>query len=669
MKKIKHIALTVMASLLLSGLMIGCGNPNGPENPNNNNSSQNNNNNNDDNNNNNGDNTPSALQQSIDAVQAGGSITLDNTLEGSSIVINKKLTVNGNGKENVNVTIKSDVANEVKLTNFVNATVTITGDNSARKARLARAAEPEEISAKPKEIGEENPKLYFEECTFEKIIAEDDVTFYMEADLKKSTIKELELKDGIENFTIIEENSDDYEIAKKSLIEKLTIEKGVEEINLIGGYFNDIDFKGEFNEEDKVDFYYDEKGDQLKDDFKNKLVEAAAKVTPRDICNVKNGSGKYKFTIPAEKISKVNGALSIILLTDEQKTAFFSSSFEPGVDFGWTWATIDKPYFEIGYTGFYKFNTEDSNVHAICGDSKQWGYCEGEIDYTEYYEFYKNYTKEALCTQKVGNDLVLYLDLSNVLKSDLKTCAYKADGQTDEYYLNPNKITEIDLKGYKPYLVMDEDMFAMLQTGDENGWYITPEIEQEAKTFFNFLNTSKLILPISKTNGNYQKLENVYVIGMEESTSYPDVKNVVYNFIPCAQMIELYDIDESGNKTNAVRLTKEEFYFTEFYASNSTFDYYLDDACTHIFWNYEEQFTDTLTEIFRKPEQKITVVNLWYQGCSPETVKRFEAWEKVRDNKKLFTSEIPVETAMVNSIDDLIPGETYYLLDYYPPVE
>lgn len=498
--------------------------------------------------------TGTTLQDQIDTAAAGSSVTLDPARPGDSITISKALTVNGSGIENLSITV---AANNVTLTNFTNASISYTNGASgnpahsvisSRSVSVARHADGGE-TVSPKELGDDNPKFYLENCTVDRLTAYEDVTIFLGRDNEKVEIEELELKDGIEDFVLIGKDEEDDADDAKSRIEKISVEAGIEEVNLVGGRLEDIEFKGVFDE--KVDFYYEEKTNQATNEFKQKLEAAAAQAEAMDVCAVRNGSGVYMITVPKEKIAAAQrllpadagwgGSIFIMLMTDAQRDAYLATIPEnPSTDYpgnlyvepvdgndvhvGWPWATKNQPYFEVRYTGSYLFDLDDDAPHAVSGDRNHFYY---EIDgepHEEFFNYYQSYSADAICSQCSGDDFTIYLDMSNLRKSDLNTCAFKAeDGTTDEYYCTPNKLTEIDLTGYKPYIAFDfmyyHDMLNPMG-GDLN----VPQERADAEVYFGqefgrALNEIQISVPISKLNqggGAY-----VFMFEMDEADSYP----------------------------------------------------------------------------------------------------------------------------------------------------
>lgn len=502
--------------------------------------------------------TGKSLQSQIDAALAGSTVTLNASYTGTSISISKALTVNGSGIQNLSITVNAEVADNVTLTNFPNASLTITGGAQPHSAVVARSAFAarsasggDDEGAGPKELGDDNPRIILENSSFDSITAEDDVTLILGNDEQRVVVDELTVTGRADEFVLIENDGDDTADGDKSRISTLTVEAGVSEVDLIGGRFDDLEFTGDFS--DKVDFYYDKYGEQAAADFKARLAEAAAQANELDVCAVRNGSGVYKVTVPKASIEaaqgeweydgRKRGSIFIMLLTDEQKAAFLASipdgtnpeypsiiTVIPKDDLGWYWASIDQPYFDVGYTGTYLFNTDDEGLYAVSGDADSL-YVAAD-DYYECFDNYRCYSPDAICSDCSGEDFTIWLDVSKLRKSDLNTCAYKADGYTDEYYCTPNKLTEIDLAGYTPYIAIDIVAYTELAVPDGNSDDVEQALE-DAKTFFGeAINTTQIMTPVSKgNNGAGIGIKCVYMFPMNAATAYPS--EAVWEQIPC----------------------------------------------------------------------------------------------------------------------------------------
>ncbi|MCQ2593490.1 MAG: hypothetical protein MJ188_11990 [Treponema sp.] len=633
MKNNKRFAVTALFSVLICGFILSCDTPAG-SNP--------------------IQEDGTTFQSQLANAQAGSTITLNSANTGTSIVISKALTVDGNGIKNLEVIVNPEVAANVTLKNFVDATISIIGSGVRSASKARKAGDDPKADSKPREIGDENPKLYFEKCSFEKISAEKDISIYMEEDALKSTVKEIELKNGVENFVLIEDEDEALAKEKKSLIEKIIIEKGIKEVDLLGAYYKDIEFKGEFSAEDKFDFYYDEKGNQVEADFRAYLLEQEAKVAARDICTVKNGEGVYKFTIPTGEIDNLkNGAVSIILLKDNQKTAFLNSDMSNGPN--WKWASIDEPYFDITSSGYFKFETSDNSLHSICGDATSNYF--GASDSTDYYEFFNNYSKEGICSQKTASGLDIYIDLSKLAKTDLATSAFKENGMDDVYYCQPNKLTLIDLKDYKPYIVIDSNKYC------ESGNMI-----DTLKTSFTFENSDVITFPASKSNGS-GGIHNGFFTAMTAAQSYPDVSNVSLNMWKTGVMLELYEVYDNGGSALTHRLTLEKFKAEVQWGQAMTeYDYFLDEECTQLFW--PDLNSDSLERLYIKPIGKVTIYNMstesydtsrmdiWYYAKGMTFLEPIGVYIQNKPTLADLTAHPEIE---ITDINDLIPGQTYYI--------
>lgn len=677
MKKIKTMAITVTIAMLLSTFTFGCKEPEDPTNPENNTeetaesgeetkedekkSEEEDKKDEDsdepedeDEDSDDDEEDSSALQALLEAAQSGGTVTLDASVKGTKITIAKKLTVDGNGIANLTVEVNPEYADKVTLKNFVNAKITIKEASDARKARMARSvtnarsAAPDPAPSKPREIGDQNPKLYFENCSFEKISAEEDISLYLKEDSLKCSIKEIELKKGLDSFVVIEEDSENLAKEKKSAIDKISIEKGVDEVELLGGYYKDIEFKGEFTADDKVDFYYDEKGNQVEDTFKSRLAEQSTKVDAKDICNVKNGNGIYKFRIPAAEAEHFNnGTIGIILLKDNQKQAFLNSSNS----MAFPWATVAEPYFEITSTGYYLFENFDSNVHGVYGVST-WNFNEFDSGIT--FDKYKNYSVNGICSQNTTDGLSIYIDLSKVLKSDIATCAFEEDGQDDAYYCKPSKLTEIDLKDYKPYIVVSTKDYKR-----ESGKTV-----KDLKQLFNFENTNELTMPFSKTNNN-GGFKSGYFVSMTKIESYPDVSGVSIINMHVPTEIEFYD----ANDIEAASYSKTHEEFTQSYEwtiQDDDYDYFFDAECTRLF--VPDLYDGTISKLYYKNK---VMINIVAPNESPVAYKRNQqVWDMIGNpdtDFNLYTDENPSQEDLntdpsieITNINDLVGGQTYY---------
>ncbi len=497
--------------------------------------------------------TGTTLQSQIDNATAGSTVTLDASYSGTSIVINKALTVNGNNISGLNVTVYSNVANNVTLRNFVNATVSVTTGGSrsalARQYDNAQGSDDEHFD----KIGEDSPKLKFEGCSIEKIEAETDLALYVDNGTAKSEIDEIKLKDGAEDFAFIEmDKADKPETAgneatpttDKTKVGKLSIESDeIETINLIGGTFDDVDLADDFSG-DPIEFNYDKEfADQLnftgKDTFlgDNKIAEKDIGVAEKTTTQTDNGI--YNLVISQANFNQYcvpgqdgNGRFAIVFMTDAQKNAITASTASdlnpwPGV------ATFSNPIYAAIPAGFFAIDTQATGTfRTIYGTEYAYvdyaaAYARGDDRYrlqdVVVLEKYRNYNKEAFIAEVSGGNVTIYVNMTAIKKSDVLLCAFWEPDPDDTNAATKGgeagtKMTEINLDGYKPYLVINT-----MNKGEEiYNAFNSSALHQGSAT-----NAMTNMIPY----GNAIKLTADYTvlyIPMEEANSYPPVSNVTY---------------------------------------------------------------------------------------------------------------------------------------------
>ena len=426
--------------------------------------------------------TVSVSQAAIDNALAGSVVNFDGSSEGGSITINKPLTVNGNGARNVAINVASNVTDNVVLRNFVNATVTVVNAGSSPSAnRIGRSAIARDGDAEDadhfEKMGEDALQLKLEGCTIEKLDVGADVALFLEyGEGKKCEIEELNLKNGVEEFTFIEmDKADKPETTgneatptdQKSNVGELNIEgNGIEKINLIGGTFDDVNLADGFTG-DAIDFKYDK---EFSDQFGEFSEKAAffenAKIEEKDVAVVEvaaadthASSDVYKFEIPLDIYPVFDNRFTIVFMTDDQKTTAerVCSINNPQV------ASIQNPIYAAIPTGAFRidFETDDkSKPLTIFGG--EGGYINYGAAYSRgltYYERqdivvlenYRNYNKNAFIVEfdTDRNCLIIYVNMAEVRKEDIVICA-SMEGET--YGEAGTKMTEINLAGYKPYI-------------------------------------------------------------------------------------------------------------------------------------------------------------------------------------------------------------------------
>ncbi|MBO4704230.1 MAG: hypothetical protein J5647_00645 [Spirochaetaceae bacterium] len=501
--------------------------------------------------------TGTTLQSQIDNATAGSTVTLNASYSGTSIVINKALTVNGNNISGLNVTVYSNVAANVTLRNFTNATVSITTGNSSRSALARQYTEAQgDDDEHFEKIGEDSPKLKLEGCSIEKLEAETDVALYVDNGTAKSEIDEIKLKDGAEDFTFVEYDKADKPettgneatpTTSKTKVGKLSIESDeIETINLIGGTFDDVDIADDFSG-DPIDFKYDKEfEDQFGDDFDkdaffgnggngDKIVEKDIGVVEKTTTQTDNGV--YCFTMTKSNFNNFcvpsqdgNGRFAIVFMTDAQKnaiTASTASSLNPWPNV----ATFANPIYAAIPAGFFAVDDLNTNgFKTIYGTEYAYvdyaaAYARGDDRYrlqdVVVLEKYRNYNKEAFIAEVGSSTVTIYVNMPAIKKSDVLLCAYwepeaEDSDETTKGGEAGTKMTEISLDGYKPYLVINTT-----DKGDEiNNTFNSTALHQGSNIMTNMIPYGNAI----KLTADY----NVLYIPMDESDTYPPVTNVIY---------------------------------------------------------------------------------------------------------------------------------------------
>ncbi len=469
MKKNKVLAFGLCSFLLLSSAFVGCSNDSSSDSTNDSSSSSTPANQSANGGNNGGKGTETVntgLQAVITAAKAGSSVSLTagTVAAGSSITIDKALTVDGNGIEGLTVKISSAVKDNVFLKNFKKATIKVyTPAAVSSSVRSARAADGEPGNAEAgkeelKKLGNDVMPLYLEGCTIEKLEAEEDFTLYLGSGKEKTVIDELYLKEGVEDFTFVEFDEKDTTTAEKSKVEKFNIEDdGIKEINLIGGTFGDVDFADNFAGE--IDFKYDrEFEDQFaKDDFMDETFIKERDVAIADNVAASGKSGVYKFEINKADFKYLNGNVSIVFLKDEQIAMLNPSGNEPAAANMYKVFTQEMPIYCMSFAGDFGIEVDKSGLNTVFGSESYiykpvWknGICNFK---TIAYDNYPVYSKEAVIADVGENTVTYYVNMNAVKKTDLivgaNTISSIPIGGPGE------KISDIDLTGYKAYFAVD----------------------------------------------------------------------------------------------------------------------------------------------------------------------------------------------------------------------
>ena len=406
----------------------------------------------------------SALQKKITDAKAGSTVTLQagKVAAGSSISISKAITVDGKGIDGLTVKVSSTVKDNVVLKNFKNASLKIEKTASASRAVSAHDAENED-GEKIEKFGDDALPLRLEGCEIKEFIAEDEVALYLGTGDEKTVIEEMNLREGAEKFTFIE-NDDGIKAEDRSSIGTLFIEDGLKEINLIGGSFDDVDFADDFADK-KLEFNYDAEFDQFKDDsFMEKSFVEEKDIAIADY-EATNGKGVYKFEMTKADFNKLNGYMGVIFLNEEQAEAATGTldlnTFQKK-------ATYETPMYNMSIMG--AFRVKDNRATGL---QPLYGRNSSYLDYNEaffgnnfrdfvrkiYLDNYAIYSKEAIIIDIGEEKVTLYVNMAAIKKQDVTiniTPNYGEEGAAPTgIFEGGSKFTRVDLTGYKPYFIID----------------------------------------------------------------------------------------------------------------------------------------------------------------------------------------------------------------------
>ncbi len=437
--------------------------------------------------------TTPTLQSQIDSATAGSTVTLNSSNTGTSIVINEALTVDGNNISGLTVVVNSNVNNSVRLRNFSNANITVANATNSRMARIA-ADNTSESTDRFSKIGDGDLPLHIEGCTINKLDLEKEVALYLENGEKKSTITELSLKEGVEEFSFIEFDENGKEVADKtatpsdakSKVEKLIIEDdGLEKINLIGGVISDVDFAVGVTASDIGSLKYDKEfADQFGANAKQDFLDVIPTAQKEDVAIAKHASnsGVYKFTMTRDEFNTYNGNITIIFMTDTQKDTITSHqgnfTYWTGAEGSSTLetvATYTNPVYAAIPAGHFKINETASNglksvqgsefaygdyAHAAANGHPHWLEREDIVVLSHY----RNYNKEAFIVDLGSSTVDIYVNTAAIKKSDLVVCV-GSTGDEDPNAEYGSKISEMDLSNYTPYLAVNRNTNGQISFG------------------------------------------------------------------------------------------------------------------------------------------------------------------------------------------------------------
>ncbi len=457
-------------------------------------------------------------QAGINAVAAGSTVSLTRALANQSITINKALTVNGNGVSNVTVTVTPDVRNNVTLRNLSHATIRVANQSSTNSSinttsntffssvRSIAGGIFRSDSNNPSggtttstdkfaKVTDNSVPLHIEDCSNAKIEAEGKVALYLEKGAnKKSTIDEIKLKAGAEDFSFIEFDDNGKERTdkpatqptEKSSVGKLSIESNdVSKINLIGGTFTDVAFADGITAETIDSLKYDKEfTDQFGSEATTKLLNAVPAAKKEDVAVAERPDSQqkvYKFTISRENIKAMNGYLTVVLMKDSQKTLLAAKNGFP------TWlegevtksiATTAEPVYMMIPAGHFMIDDIENATGLKTIYGAEYAYVDYaraiargcEVGYESedivVLEKYRNYNKEAIivdCGSSATDSVDIYVNMAAIKKSDVVLCCgeYDSNGRPIKTEAG-TKLSIINLDGYTPYIALDYSLHTLL---------------------------------------------------------------------------------------------------------------------------------------------------------------------------------------------------------------
>ena len=538
---------------------------------------------------------------------------------GSSITISKALTVDGSGVEGLTVKIDPTVLKDINIKNFKKVKIEM-GKKSGGRETLVSDNQTENGSFK--KFGDGALPLKIEGCTVEDLNVASDVALYLGTGNEKTTIEKINLAEGVEDFTFVE---DDVDVAdsEKSSVGKLYVENGVREINLIGGSFSDVNFADNFAA--KVDFNYDTETEQ----FKNKAFLNKGTVDKKDISIVESevsssNTGVYKFEMSKADFEYFNKYMSVILLTDEQVKALQSGG--TGADAAW-WKAVDfdAPVYDMSVMGTFAAATEEES-ELQDGLYPVYGTADFYLDWSTalltntkivdeiFLSKYVNYNKDSLIVEIAGDKATVYVDTAAIKKNDLFMCACPGYDPTLEYqeaiYECGSKLSKINVENYKPYFVFHKIIYYDLGSSVDFEYFNDFE---GYKDFIKGKFDSKPIFgeffKIPCTNN--QKFEREYLAySMEPTAKYPDVSSVEYLDIAIPgrdeNSLEVWYYDTNLNfvkKANALLMN--------LYQPGEKYEYYVDKDFSRPI-GFEGPEVENLNILYARPKRNIIVYTL---GC------------------------------------------------------
>ena len=550
MKK-SRVLISVLFTVLLGAVVVGCDKGDGISNPVN------------------SDNSENAYQALLDEAASGATVTLPKGTvpAGTSIKITKPLTVDGNNLEGLAITVSSSVADKVLLKNFKKAVVKVGAPSSTnasvRTARNDAAASSNTVEKDFKKLYDNSFPLHIEGCTIDKLESDTNISLYLGNGEKKSEIDEIKLKAGVEEFSFIEMDIADRPettadeatpLAEKSKVGELVIENGVEKVNLIGGTFDDVTVADNFSGE--IDFKYDKDFEnQFSEGFNKEAFFEKPSIEAKDVGIVeKTGTGNvYSFTMSKEDFIATNGFVTILFMTPAQKqwmdehngsvTAIGPRTTETFYE-TISCATLENPIYLMAPTGAFTVEDPENAVGLKTIYGSEWCY----VDYARawarglkwYYEDedivrlekYRNYNKEGIITEFNGDTVTIYVNVAAIRKEDVILCNGEYDSDTEQINEAGTKVSDINLDGYTPYFGID------LGSGSpvyQNKGFDESHGDARPSFYAQFGNVYCVIENPPALYGNVVKMlslqMDLVLYHMESNASYPDVSDVIYSSV------------------------------------------------------------------------------------------------------------------------------------------
>lgn len=533
---------------------------------------------------------------------------------GSTITINKALTVDGSGVEGLTVKIASEILKDINIKNFKKVKIELTKKAGGRETLVT---DNQTENGSFKKYGDDALPLKLEGCTVEDLKVAGDVALYLGTGKDKTTIENINLAEGVEDFTFVENDKDDdgNNIAdgEKSSVGKLYVENGVREINLIGGSFGDVNFADNFAS--KVDVNYDTETEQ----FKNKAFLDGKTVEKKDISIVESedtsSKSVYKFEMSKADFEYFNKYMSVIFLTDDQVKALQSGT---EVESAW-WQSVDfdTPVYDMSVMGtFAADGIEGNGLYPVYGTAEMyldWSYAlltNTKLVKEIYLEKYKNYNKDSLIVKVDGDKVTVYVDTAAIKKTDLFMCACPGYDPTLEYqeaiYECGSKLSKITVESYKPYFVFHKNIYYDLNA------FVNFEYHNDMDGFTGFIKNKFSVKPVCEDFfqipcTNNQKFARDYIaFPMEAASSYPDVSSVKYSDITITangESVEVYYYDSNLN------LVKKADVLIVNVNEDEDYEYYMDEEFTetnsdYILNGHDEQSIKTL---YARPRRKVRI--------------------------------------------------------------